>query len=407
MYRNIGRFSLGSVVTVSVVAIIVFATVLGARTAWATSSDEHLTASDQQHVVTIYDQGKKRVVLTDANTVEQTLEQAGVRLSSQDRVEPAAGTEYVARDYTVNIYRAYPVTIVDGSHRHTVLTARGVAREIAVEAGLSINDEDIVRLERSVDSLEGGPGLRAVIERATPVQLVLYGEVQQMYTHASTVDEFLEERRIKLDAADTLSVERTATVEREMTIEIWRDGVQTLTVEESIDFPIRQVLDNDHPVGHREVQTAGVKGSKNVVYEIVRQDGKEIERRIIQEVVTTESREQVEVVGNKTANPLTSGMGVNHFIDSRGVSHRETYYDLPMNIVMNACGGGAYTVRADGAKVDRDGYILVAAHLGNYPRCSVVETSMGLGKVYDTGTFTQRHPHGFDLATDWTKRDGV
>jgi hypothetical protein len=79
-----------------------------------------------------------------------------------------------------------------------------------------------------------------------------------------------------------------------------------------------------------------------------------------------------------------------------------------MNVVMGACGqGGYYTVRpGDGAKVDRDGSVIIAANYGNYPRCSVVETSMGPGKVYDTGGFAARHPHGFDLATDWTNYDG-
>ena len=100
------------------------------------------------------------------------------------------------------------------------------------------------------------------------------------------------------------------------------------------------------------------------------------------------------------------------FTDSRGITHRETYYDLNMKGVMQIaareCGvSPVYTVRADGAKVDQDGYVIVAAHLGNYPRCSVVETSIGAGKVYDTGGFAARHPHGFDLATDWTKADGI
>lgn len=386
--------------------MIAMAMLVGARTTFAQPDDTSHSISGQR-VVTIYDQGEKRVVLTRTDTVEQTLQQAGVQLAPHDRVEPSQDTKYTTREYTVNIYRAHPVTVVDGSYRHTVLTARSVGREIAEEAGLAVQDEDIMRLERSVNLLEDGPGMRLTIERATPVTLMLYGEVQTLYTQAVTVGEFLEEHAITLDASDTLSVDRMQRLEHGMTIEIWRDGVQTVTVEESIDFPVRQVLDSDQLVGYREVETPGVKGTKNVVYEIVRQEGAEVERRVIQEVVTTQPREQVEVVGNKTTNPLTPSMGVNHFVDSRGVSHRETYYDLPMNIVMNACGGGAYTVRTDGAKVDKDGYILVAAHLGNYPRCSIVETSMGLGKVYDTGTFTQRHPHGFDLATDWTKRDGI
>ena len=138
-------------------------------------------------------------------------------------------------------------------------------------------------------------------------------------------------------------------------------------------------------------------------------NSQEVSRTEITSITTKEPVAQVEVVGVKTSgNPLTRSMGVNHFTDSRGVVHRETYYDLPMSVVMGNCGGGGYyTVRADGAKVDKDGFIIIAAHLGNYPRCSVVETSIGAGKVYDTGGFAARHPHGFDLATDWTKADGI
>lgn len=104
---------------------------------------------------------------------------------------------------------------------------------------------------------------------------------------------------------------------------------------------------------------------------------------------------------------LTASKGAHVFVDGNGVAHRETYYDLPMNVVIRACGaGGSYSIRSDGAKIDQDGYVLVAANLVSYPRCSVVETSLGPGKVYDTGGFALRHPYGFDLATDWTNYNG-
>ena len=73
----------------------------------------------------------------------------------------------------------------------------------------------------------------------------------------------------------------------------------------------------------------------------------------------------------------------------------------------DGCGDGTYTVRDDGVKVDYEGYVLVAANLDRYPLCSVVETSLGLGKVYDTGTFASTNPEQFDIATDWTNRNGV
>jgi hypothetical protein len=78
-----------------------------------------------------------------------------------------------------------------------------------------------------------------------------------------------------------------------------------------------------------------------------------------------------------------------------------------MNIAARECGVEPYyTVREDGVKVDAEGYVLVAAHLGNYPRCTVVETSLGPGRVYDTGSFANSHPEQFDLATDWTNHNG-
>ena len=126
--------------------------------------------------------------------------------------------------------------------------------------------------------------------------------------------------------------------------------------------------------------------------------------RVKEEVV----EEPKPVVFTPLPNALTASKGAQIFVDTLGVAHRETYYDLPMNIVIRACGAnGSYSVRSDGAKVDQDGYVLVAANLRSYPRCTVVETSLGPGKVYDTGGFAVKHPYGFDLATDWSNYNGL
>lgn len=380
-------------------SMFIFASVTFAKT-----TDD--TTDSAQHVVTIYDQGEKRVVLTKSVSVRQTLDQAGVRLAPKDRVEPALDTTYEAKDYTVNIYRAYPVMITDGMKRQLVLTPYTTARDIAKDAGITVRSEDKLVLAQSTDVFRDGVGTSLTITRAIPLTLMLYGAPTKIYTRASTVAQLLDEKHISLGKDDTLSIPQEATIVPDMTIEVWRNGVQTVTLEEAIDFPTRQVLAMDKPVGYREIQTPGTAGKKKVVYEVSRQGGKEIGRTMIQSVVVEEPKEQVELVGNKPNNSLTKSKGAQQFTDSKGVVHRETYYDLAMNMVMGSCGGGDYTIRSDGAKVDKDGYILVAANLGNYPRCSIVETSMGLGKVYDTGGFAARHPHGFDLATDWTNNDG-
>lgn len=247
------------------------------------------TPTGKQHLVTYYDRGVEHVILTRSATVRDALATAHVTLSDQDKVEPALDTRLDATDNVVNIYRARPVLVIDGSVRIKIVTTALTVNDIVTGADLA--------------ALQQG-------DRAS----------------------FSVSKNIVNDGAGTVvTVERT----------------------------------NKNLAGQPKSLGTG-----------------------------------------PGLNALSTSKGAQIFTDSLGIAHRETYYDLPMNIVINACGPGGYTIRYDGAKIDKDGYILVAANLVHYPRCSIVETSMGLGKVYDTGGFAVRHPYGFDLATDWTNDNG-
>lgn len=358
-------------------------------------------------LVTIYDRGQKRVILTHADTVAQALQSAKITISTDDQVEPAASSQLVATDYTVNIYRARPVIVVDGAARQKIMTAAQTPEAITAAAGSQLRSEDTVAMTASQDIATDGASTVVTVSRAKSFTLKLYGVVTTAYSQAQTVGDMLLKKGVKLAKNDTASVPTNTPLTAGMTVEVWREGVQTATVSEPVAFSVRTILDADHEVGYHVVQTPGVNGKKDVVYEITAKGGKEVSRKIIQSVTTEEPKEQVEIIGTKPSPAsLTKGKGAQQFTDSKGIVHRETYYDLPMSSVMGACGGGNYTIRVDGAKIDKDGYILVAANLSRYPRCSIVETSMGPGKVYDTGGFAARYPDGFDLATDWTNYDG-
>lgn len=316
----------------------------------AAADDARSNGSSTSRIINIYDNGREQSLITKAFTVRQALDSIGVELDEQrDIVEPGLNTQITNSDFKINIYRSRAVTVVEGARRTRVVTAAQTPAQIARAAGITLYREDKVRF--------------------TPPDDVV------------------------LDGSSVL-------------MKITRAKQRTATVEEAVDFPVEQIRDNNQPMGYRQVKQAGEKGLRKLTYKIEAHDGVEVGRQQISSEITKQPKKQIEIIGTKLKNPLTKGKGAQMFTDSKGVTHRETYYDLSMNIVIGACGGGGYTVRADGAKVDKDGYILVAANYGNYPRCSVVETSMGPGKVYDTGGFAARHPHGFDLATDWTNGDG-
>lgn len=103
---------------------------------------------------------------------------------------------------------------------------------------------------------------------------------------------------------------------------------------------------------------------------------------------------------------LTKSAGIIHNGPSGG---DETYYDLNMNrVVKNMRNKGfdeinyPYWVREDGVKM-LGNFVMVAANLQVYPRGSIVQTSLGVGLVCDTGEFAKTNKLKLDIATAWTK----
>lgn len=248
-------------------------------------------------LVTIHDRGEERVILTHAQTIRDALADAHVVVVDQDSVEPGLDEPLVATDYTVNIYRARPVVVVDGAMRTKVLTSAQTQDAIAADAGISLHDEDEADLSQSQNIIGDGASVILTIKRATEIHLNLYGTTTTAYTQAKTVGEMLDSKHLVLGKNDTLSVDRDEPITAGMTIALWRNGVQTSTVQEDIPFTVREVQDFDQPVGYHKIQTPGTKGHRVVTYEITIKNGKEVRRKAIQTVVLEKSKEQVVVVG--------------------------------------------------------------------------------------------------------------
>ena len=127
----------------------------------------------------------------------------------------------------------------------------------------------------------------------------------------------------------------------------------------------------------------------------------EEERKRAEEEAARQAERAAETAASSGWNGsvLSASAGVNY-----GPTGKETYYNLPMQGVVNIMRGmgytGEYWVRADGAKMLGD-YVMVAANLSVYPRGTLVPTSLGMGIVCDTGGFAAGNPHQLDIATAW------
>jgi uncharacterized protein YabE (DUF348 family) len=261
--------------------------------------------STEGRIITLHDDGVDKGFMTKQTTLREALKEAGVRLDARDRTEPGLDEKLVANSYQVNIYRARPVLIRDGSSETKIVTAYRTAKQIAKQAGITVHDADKTTLSPSKDPIADGTVEVMNIERATAFTFEFYGKVTQDYTMARTIGDMLKEKRITMGKDDGISPSVSTPITAGMTVKLWRNGVQTITTEEDVAFTTRQVKDADHEVGYKQVQTKGENGKRTVTYEINMQNGVEVSRKEVNSNVTKQPVEQVEVVGTKFSNTFS------------------------------------------------------------------------------------------------------
>lgn len=292
-----------TVVLVAVVVALVVGSIVTSR-----AHADNIEHAEDGRLITLYDRGVEQSFVTTAATIGGALAEAGIDVDTKDMVEPALNERLVANEYSVNVYRARPLVVVDGAMRQKIMTASQSAEQIAKDAGISLYPEDTTLTRQSNNLLTEGASEQFIITRATVVSLTLYGEAVEARTQAATVGEMLAEKNITLGPSDRASLPLGTAITEGMDLRVWREGKQTQTVEEEIAFEVEVISDANRPTSYRETKTPGATGTRSVTYEVTIQDGKEINRTEITSIVITPAQKQVEIRGTKPDTlPYTGG----------------------------------------------------------------------------------------------------
>lgn len=195
-----------------------------------------------EHFVTIYDDGSSLLIKTAATTVSDMLDRLGIAVDSADIVEPGLDTVITGSDYKVNIYRARPVLISDGVQQRRIMTATYDPKRMANEAGFTVYDGDEVVMTFNQNFLEAGA--------VSSYQII-------------------------------------------------RNGGQTLTVDEALPYEIITEYDYTAEKGTTVLKQAGEDGRRTSVYNVKFENGIEVERTLISEVIKVEAVPEIIVVGAK------------------------------------------------------------------------------------------------------------
>lgn len=250
---------------------------------WASRSSGETFRPSDARVVYLFDSGDRHVLDTRAQTVGELISRLNLNLIEQDVVEPALDTPIVEDNFRINVYRARPVTVVDGQTRIVTLTAQRSPRVVAKKAGLEIKAEDIASFARG-NLEENIIGEQVVLARATPITINWYGAQVQTYTQAKTVRDLLIEKQIRLDNDENVIPGQDTPIEPKMQVFVLAKGARVETKEEVIPIPTQTINDPRLSFGTTVERQEGNAGKKLVTY-LITKKGDETIRKLIQEAI--------------------------------------------------------------------------------------------------------------------------
>lgn len=238
--------------------------------------------ADSQHIVSLYVDGEKRIVTTDAPSVGEVLRRTGIKLSQGDLVEPGGSTKLPAGFYNINIYRSRPVVVLDGKYTYRIQTARQSSRQIAADAGVTIYPEDQVDSGMVTDFIsDGGVGNRLVITRALPVAIKVDGKIINLRTQAKTVKQLLVAKGIILGEADQVRPSLDSGIVPGLRIGVTRVAEAVVVTPKVLARPIQTVLDPNMSKGSSKIQQEGSDGHEVVTFKVQYRDGVETAREAL------------------------------------------------------------------------------------------------------------------------------
>jgi resuscitation-promoting factor RpfB len=238
-----------------------------------------------ERVVTINDNGDEMTFFTDAPTVDEALQRVHNYVYAEDHIEPSLDSELTSANQTITIKRARPVIIDDVNRQIYLNTPETDENKIIEEAGVVLNPEDEVRVER----------------------------IDDMVSHNAS--------------GEKLVIERDKPVTAEMAAVAKRGKKEIQTKQEAVAFTTREVQDPNHETGYRQLKTSGKPGTRIVTYEVEVLRGQELSRTEVSNIVTEQPTEEVVVVGSKPSPTGNRAIGKKMMLEKGFAENQWTCLD--------------------------------------------------------------------------------
>lgn len=185
-----------------------------------------------------------------------------------------------------------------------------------------------------------------------------------LLTSVLTVREALAEAGVTIDEDDRVDPDLWFELENGMTIRVYRVQEEIIVEREVLPYRQQTIKSEAIPAGEQKLLQAGTNGQVEVTYRLQFEDGVEVSRSVLRQIVVQEPSDQITVVG------------VEGVLDSVEVPGTIAYLNSGNAWVMRVTSGGRHPVTSSGKL---DGQVFALSPDGTYLLYSVPTDTV----VYD------------------------
>lgn len=240
--------------------------------------------------------GNEENIRTHANTVGDLFAELDIDVREQDQLSHSENTKL---DSSMKIVyeAAVPVSLTDNGKEKTLWTTADTVGEMLKDEGIKLSSHDQIRPSPDTKIKDQ---LSLSINRAFQLTMNVGGKEKKAWTTSTTVADFLRNQNVKLNPADKVEPGLDDTLQPNEAVTVKRVEKVTDVVEEPLDFAVVTKNDGNLERGKQRVVEEGEKGSKKKHFDVLKENGKEVSRKLVKEQTVKESKDRIVAVGTKT-----------------------------------------------------------------------------------------------------------
>jgi len=248
-------------------------------------------------VISLTTENDQAKFTTTKNTLKEALESQGISFEKNDLVDPGLDTNLNEGTTEVFIYKARPVTIIDGDKIIIGRSAYLSVFEILKDLSINLYANDEVSIADPLDDVV--PGLKIYINRANTINIQVDGKLREIHTRLKKVSDLIYSENIALGEFDRVEPALNTPLTEGLEINIIRISKDESSETYEIPFAIQYKDDANFLEGESKIERRGEVGKKKITFKKVIENGTEKSKEILSTEIIKEPVSQIVIKGRK------------------------------------------------------------------------------------------------------------